>query len=106
MLSVAMPAISSGIFGFPVDKCADIQVKCALELCQTAKNLKQIRFTNHDAPTVDAFVKAFRIIFGPSAVMKSGSKTSAATQQVEGVQREESPARLTHEHKIETAASF
>ncbi len=55
--SLAMPAISSGIFGFPKDRCAEILVDAAIAFCRAHGDspLREIRFTNIDAPTVEVF---------------------------------------------------
>jgi O-acetyl-ADP-ribose deacetylase (regulator of RNase III) len=58
LASIAMPAISSGIFGFPKDRCAHILVRTALDFCEDYPDspLREIRFTNIDKTTVDLFV--------------------------------------------------
>ncbi len=60
--SIALPAISSGIFGFPKPLCAQIMVSAgntyriqfeeALKFCKEYPDstLKEIRFTNFDSP--------------------------------------------------------
>lgn len=55
--SVALPAISSGIFGFPKARCARIMVAAACEFAETHPRspLALIRFTNIDPPTVALF---------------------------------------------------
>ncbi len=55
--SVALPAISSGIFGFPKPRCAEILVQTALDFCteHPDTSLREIRFTNIDALTVTLF---------------------------------------------------
>jgi O-acetyl-ADP-ribose deacetylase (regulator of RNase III) len=55
LATIALPAISSGIFGFPKDRCAAILVKTALDFCEQYSDspLREIRFTNIDQPTVD-----------------------------------------------------
>lgn len=60
--SIALPAISSGIFGFPKDRCAAILVKAALDFIEEhpAGHLRQIRFTNIDRRTVDLFAAELR----------------------------------------------
>jgi O-acetyl-ADP-ribose deacetylase (regulator of RNase III) len=60
--SVAMPAISSGIFGFPKDRCAEILLQAALDFCAGHPNspLREIRFTLIDDPTVEVFEAEFR----------------------------------------------
>lgn len=57
--SIAFPAISSGIFGFPKARCAEIMVRtCILfALKRPRSRLREIRFTLIDRPTVDIFQK-------------------------------------------------
>jgi len=60
--SISLPAISSGIFGFPKEKCATIMFEMAklyLEETKGKTNLKEIRFTNFDDRTVDIFEKEY-----------------------------------------------
>ncbi len=54
LTSIALPAISSGIFGFPKDRCARILIQTALDFCAQYPDspLREIRFTNIDQPTV------------------------------------------------------
>ena len=60
--SLAMPAISSGIFGFPKPRCAEILVGAARDffLEHPGSTLKQVRFTNIDDESVDLFAKQVR----------------------------------------------
>jgi O-acetyl-ADP-ribose deacetylase (regulator of RNase III) len=49
--SIAFPAISSGIFGFPKEKCATVMfdmVDSYLKSTSSPSTLKEIRFTNFD----------------------------------------------------------
>jgi O-acetyl-ADP-ribose deacetylase (regulator of RNase III) len=64
--SVALPAISSGIFGFPKDRCAQILIQAALDFCAEHPDspLREIRFTLIDDPTVEVFEAEFRRRFG------------------------------------------
>ncbi len=55
--SVALPAISSGIFGFPKDRAAKIIFSTAIEFLKNAKNLMEIHFTNIDELTSSLFKK-------------------------------------------------
>lgn len=58
--SIALPAISSGIFGFPKPLCAASMIAAARGyfLTRPLSSLKEIRFTNNDAETVDVFLTA------------------------------------------------
>lgn len=42
--SIAFPAISTGVFGFPVDKCADIMLTVAVEYLKRPGNLEEVCF--------------------------------------------------------------
>ena len=60
--SIALPAISSGIFGFPKDRCAEILLQAARDFCAERPDspLREIRFTLIDDPTVEVFEAEFR----------------------------------------------
>lgn len=64
--SIAFPAISAGIFGFPKERCASILLDTAKEFCEkhTDSSVKDIRFVLFDEPTFNAFVEAFDIRWG------------------------------------------
>lgn len=70
--SLSLPAISSGIFGFPKPLCAKILTGTALEYFQ--KNLhssvKEVRFCNIDEETVSIFEKEFSERFGSPETRK------------------------------------
>jgi len=58
LTSISLPAISSGIFGFPKEKCATVMFEMVRSYFQEKEgktNLKEIRFTNFDDRTVDIF---------------------------------------------------
>lgn len=59
--SIALPAISAGIFGFPKERCASILLDTAREFCEKHpdSSLREIRFVLFDEPTFQAFVEAF-----------------------------------------------
>ena len=55
--SVALPAISTGIFGFPVERAAEISVASARAFAKTAKVVERIVFCLFDERTCDVFRK-------------------------------------------------
>jgi len=59
--SIAFPSISTGIFGFPVERAAPIALGAALDFCAAHPDspLREIRFTLIDAPTVEVFRREF-----------------------------------------------
>jgi len=64
--SISIPAVSSGIFGYPKDKCAEVLYSSVLEYLQANPNttLKEIRFVNFDEPTVRCFEEEHLKRFG------------------------------------------
>nr|XP_014348966.1 PREDICTED: poly [ADP-ribose] polymerase 14 [Latimeria chalumnae] len=64
--SIAIPAISSGIFGFPLDSCADIIVRSVREYWENTfgtSTLKRIHLVNLDKETVRATASAVKRVF-------------------------------------------
>ena len=59
--TVAMPAISSGIFGFPKERCAEILFEEAEAWFaqHPGSVVRELRFTNIDVPTVRVFCDEF-----------------------------------------------
>jgi len=59
--SISMPAISSGIFGFPKDKCAEILVRTVLNYIKEnpESSLECIEFCVYDDFTMGHFKKEF-----------------------------------------------
>lgn len=60
LTSLSLPAISSGIFGFPKDRCASIMLRAAITFLEQHPNssLTLIRLINIDEPTVHCFSAA------------------------------------------------
>ena len=87
---VAVPAISSGVFGFPKDLCAKILVKTALDISKQGffHSLKEVHFVNNDVPTVqvfnDEFYSSFHMKPGFQSVrgIQDSKKSSSATVKV------------------------
>ncbi len=61
--SISIPAISSGVFGFPKDRCAKILVKETMNFLTRREglpsNIKIVEFCLLDVETVNAFKKEF-----------------------------------------------
>lgn len=64
--SVAFPAISSGIFGFPKDRCARVMTRavCDWAASHPDQNPRSIRFTLIDLPTLEVFAAEWERRFG------------------------------------------
>ena len=63
--SIALPAISTGIFGFPKDHAARI-IFSAIEkyFAETSSGLRTIKLALYDQPTVDVFLNAWHDKWG------------------------------------------
>ena len=60
--SIAIPAVSSGQFGFPRDLCAKVILDAVVDFCKAnpSCNLSEIHLVNNDSPTVKVFVDEMR----------------------------------------------
>lgn len=63
--SISMPAISTGIFGFPKDRAAGIIFKAVPSYFEknVNSNLKQVRIVLFDKATIDEFLTVWKTIF-------------------------------------------
>jgi O-acetyl-ADP-ribose deacetylase (regulator of RNase III) len=53
--SIAFPAISSGIFGYPIDRCSKIMIKTAADYALGATAIEKIVFCLYDKNAFDTF---------------------------------------------------
>eukprot|EP00906_Rhabdomonas_costata_P016532 RCo023716 len=62
--SIAVPAISSGIYGFPKPLCAEILVRTTVDFClaHPTETPRVIHFTNFDEPSVALFEQEVRAL--------------------------------------------
>ncbi|XP_030642427.1 protein mono-ADP-ribosyltransferase PARP9-like [Chanos chanos] len=69
--SVAIPALSSGIFNFPLEYCAEIIVRTLKEYHDSNSGRQnqafEIHLVNHDEPSVKAMERACHRILGPNS---------------------------------------
>ncbi|MGD9680207.1 MAG: O-acetyl-ADP-ribose deacetylase [Candidatus Obscuribacterales bacterium] len=61
---VAFPSISTGAYGFPVDRAAGIAIETAREFAEEDSSLKEIRFVLFDQFTYEAFSEALSTLSG------------------------------------------
>jgi len=66
--SVALPAISTGIYGFPKDRAAEI-ILSAIEkfFADNSSGLKTVKLVLYDQPTVDVFLRSWNDKRGKSS---------------------------------------
>jgi O-acetyl-ADP-ribose deacetylase (regulator of RNase III) len=60
--SIAFPAISTGVFGYPFEAATDITLKSILEIISDLKNVKHIRFVLFGEEDFDVYVNRLRYI--------------------------------------------
>ena len=53
--SVALPAISTGIFGYPVEEAARVMLRAAIEYLEEGTELERVVFCLYGRPTFDIF---------------------------------------------------
>jgi O-acetyl-ADP-ribose deacetylase (regulator of RNase III) len=53
--SVAFPAISTGIFGYPIDRCARIMLKTAIDYLEAETGLERVVFCLYDERALRVF---------------------------------------------------
>jgi O-acetyl-ADP-ribose deacetylase (regulator of RNase III) len=58
--TIALPAVGTGIGGFPISECAEIMLHEAVKHLQRPSTLEQIRFVLFDAASLAAFEKVMR----------------------------------------------
>lgn len=60
--SIAFPAISTGIFGFPKDRAAGVIMNATGDYLSQYSDtgIKQVRITLYDQPTIDAFLEVWQ----------------------------------------------
>lgn len=65
LTSIALPAISTGIFGFPKERAAGIIFIAIQGYCSQnpSSNLKLVRLTLFDQPTIQAFLTAWQAAY-------------------------------------------
>lgn len=75
--SVAIPAISSGLFNFPLQLCADIIVNTLMQYNQISKGKPlEIRLVNHDELSVSAMERACCTFLGQPQIAAYSSAVS------------------------------
>ena len=64
MASVGLPAVSTGVYGFPVDRAANLAMEVAIEALSTANALRRVVFVLYDVRSYEAFDEALDAAIG------------------------------------------
>ena len=78
--SIAIPAVSSGVYGFPRDLCAEVILDAVLDFCTKNPScpLSEIHLINNDDPTVMTFVEEMKKRFSKENTFVDSAKTELA----------------------------
>jgi len=58
--SIAFPAISTGIFGYPIDRCADIMLDTTIEYLKGETGLERVVFCLYGSSAYETFESALK----------------------------------------------
>ena len=61
--SIAFPAISTGIFGYPIERCSEIMLGSVREYCEGNTAIGEIRFCLFDQSALEEFQNAAEKLF-------------------------------------------
>ncbi len=62
--TIAFPAISTGIFGFPIEKCAEIMLRAAMDFLRKSDFPKEILFCLYGQEAYSIFLKTLEKLAG------------------------------------------
>ena len=63
VMTMAVPAVGTGIAGFPLDECARIMATCLTRATDDGWQPDEVRFVLYDEPAMHAFEAPFRIAY-------------------------------------------
>jgi O-acetyl-ADP-ribose deacetylase (regulator of RNase III) len=58
--SVAFPAISTGVFGYPISEAARVAIRTVADVCATLRSVRRVRFCLFDEAALAAHEGALR----------------------------------------------
>ena len=104
LTSIAIPAVSSGVFGVPRNLCAKVILDAVLDFCEETPHcrLSEIHLINNDDPTVTAFAEEMRTRFAkernfkePKSRRPASAVGLGANSRASGVKMTRTPRSLT-----------
>ncbi|MFH1138960.1 MAG: macro domain-containing protein, partial [Pseudomonadota bacterium] len=76
MASIAFPAVSTGIFGFPLDRAARIMLRTAADSLAQPTSLKKVYFCLFGQEAYDVFAAEFKKLFPRKKTVECNKRTS------------------------------
>jgi O-acetyl-ADP-ribose deacetylase (regulator of RNase III) len=61
LASIALPAISTGIFGYPMREAAQVMLRAVVDYLEGQTNLKRVVFCLHGQSAFDVFAEALKV---------------------------------------------
>lgn len=65
--SIALPAISTGIFGYPMEEAAEVMLRAAVDYLQGETGLERVVFCLYGQPAYKTFASTLERLMGPAA---------------------------------------
>lgn len=96
--SIALPAISSGVFGCPIDQCASILISAAIDFCNTQRNscLDEINFVLFKQSDVPHFVRVLQAHLSPQNIRQKSDKVSSGASAYRSAHNYSDSSRSSH----------
>ena len=81
--SIALPAISSGVFGCPMDQCAEVIISATVDFCkaQVGVPLDEINIVLLKQSDANHFVRALKVLLPPENIQHKRSASAYAPPQ-------------------------
>lgn len=64
--SIALPAISTGIFGYPMEKATEVMLRAAIDYLQGETGLERVIFCLYGQPAYKTFANTLERLMGPA----------------------------------------
>jgi O-acetyl-ADP-ribose deacetylase (regulator of RNase III) len=64
LTSVSFPSISTGVYGYPVEKASKITLETVVSFLKQSTSIKEVVFVLFDSRTFEAYAKSLKEIMG------------------------------------------
>lgn len=76
LVSVAFPAISTGVYGYPVDLAARVAISSAADALRMAHHVREVRFVLFDRYALESFFKAAKTYAASKSIKQDSHDAS------------------------------